>query len=823
MTADMPGPQLPPSGLPIEDVIPQIIDELRERSRLVITAPPGAGKTTRVPLTLLGEAWASGRKLILVEPRRIAARAAAERMAQTLGEKVGQTVGIRSRLDVRVSQATRIEVVTEGVFSRMILSDPALEGIAGVMFDEFHERSLDADEGLAFALDAQAVLRDDLRIVVMSATLPPNLTRDFFDGPVVESLGRAWPVETRYLGYEPRERLENQVASAIRKALAEEDGSILAFLPGIAEIQRVAERLTNLPDNVLVTPLYGALTPQEQTAAISPAPKGMRKVVIATDIAESAITIEGVRVVVDAGFARVPRFDPSLGVSRLETVRLSVANADQRRGRAGRTGPGVCYRLWREAEMRGFAAAPSPEIENADLTGLALDLARWGAKSPDSLRWLTPPRETAWRLARERLMASGALTRDGELTKLGLRLGDLPLPPRLALMVLRAAERGQAMLAAEIAALLSERDLGGRSSDIDQRLSRFRSDNGQRGRAMRDLAARWARLAGGKPRDAMSPGAVLALGFPERIAKLRGAAPGRFVLAGGRGAMLDETDALAGQPWLAVADMTGSGADLRITLAARLTEDEALDSDAVETREEARYDPGSRRVRARRIRQLGAIQLEETAMPAPAADLVRAALMEAIREQGLGLLAHGDAVEGVLRRVDLLARAIGDPWPSDFRASVMTRMEDWLEPMLDKPSALDSLGGQQLADAVLTLLDWPLPRDLARLAPKHWTAPVGREVAIDYGSDAGPTVECKVQEAYGLSAHPTIAEGRIALTISLLSPAMRPVAVTRDVTSFWRGGYHDMKKDMKGRYPKHDWPDDPAAATPTSRARPRGN
>ncbi|HOZ27985.1 MAG TPA: helicase-related protein, partial [Hyphomonadaceae bacterium] len=376
------------SDLPIEDVIPQIAAALRDGTRLVISAPPGAGKTTRVPLTLMDEPWIDGRKLILVEPRRIAARAAAERMASTLGERVGQTIGLRSRLDVRTSKDSRIEVVTEGVFSRMVLSDPALEGIAGVIFDEFHERSLDADEGLAFALDAQGVIRDDLRIVLMSATLPGNLTQAFFAAPVIESLGRAWPVETRYLGYEPRQRLEDQVAAAIRKALYEEDGSILAFLPGVAEIQRTVDRIGPVDDNVHITPLYGALTPQEQNEAIAPAPKGTRKVVVATDLAESAITIEGVRVVVDCGFARVPRFDPNLGASRLETVRVAVANADQRRGRAGRTGPGVCYRLWREAEMRGFAASPSPEIDNADLTGLALDMARWGAKSPADLRWL---------------------------------------------------------------------------------------------------------------------------------------------------------------------------------------------------------------------------------------------------------------------------------------------------------------------------------------------------------------------------------------------------------------------------------------------------
>ena len=809
------------SDLPIEDVIPQIVSALRNTTRLVISAPPGAGKTTRVPLMLLEEDWTQGRKLVLVEPRRIAARAAAERMAATLGEKVGQTIGLRSRLDVRTSRESRIEVVTEGVFSRMVLSDPTLDGIAGVLFDEFHERSLDADEGLAFALDAQGVIREDLRIVLMSATLPGNLTQDFFAAPVVESLGRAWPVETRYLGYDSKLRLEDQVAAAIRKALYEEDGSILAFLPGVAEITRTAERIGPVDADVHITPLYGALTPQEQNEAIAPAPKATRKVVIATDIAESAITIEGVRVVIDCGFARVPRFDPSLGASRLETVRVAVANADQRRGRAGRTGPGVCYRLWREAEMRGFAASPSPEIDNADLTGLALDMARWGAKSPADLRWLNPPREAPWRHARSVLVGGGAMTEGGELTTLGNRIGDLALPPRLALMVLRAAERGDAKLASEIAAVMSERDLGGRSADLDERVARFRTENGQRAKAMRDLAARWAKAAGGKSDSGNSAAAVLALGFPERIARLRGAAPGRFVMAGGRGAMLDETDPLARQQWLTVADMTGGGADLRITLAARLTEEDALEAGLVETKEEAKYDPAARRVRARRTRRIGAIVLEETPLPSPGAELVHVALLDAMRESGFGLLKHSGPLEAVIHRVELLARVIGAPWPKDFRAMLIARMEEWLGPLLDSPGALDVLDGGQIADAALAMLEWPLPRELSRLAPLRWETPVGRSVEIDYAAEGGPRVECKVQEAYGLSVHPALADGRIPLTVALLSPAMRPVAVTKEVPAFWRGGYHDMRKDMKGRYPKHNWPDDPAAATPTSRAKPR--
>jgi ATP-dependent helicase HrpB len=517
-------------------------------------------------------------------------------------------------------------------------------------------------------------------------------------------------------------------------------------------------------------------------------------------------------------------FDPGLGVSRLETIRVSVANADQRRGRAGRTGPGVCYRLWREAEMRGFAASPSPEIDNADLSGLALDIARWGAKSPADLRWLNPPREAPWRAAQAALVSGGALTSTGEISALGKRIGELPLPPRLAMMVLQGAASGQAHLAADIAAIMSERDLGGRSSDLDDRLRRFRNDNGPRGKAMRDLAQRWARLAGGNANGApASSAAILARAFPERIARSRGQAPGRFVLSGGRGAMLDETDPLARAEWLAVADMTGSGPDLRITLAAHLSEDQALASGAVETTERAEYDPESGRVRARRIRRLGAIVLEEAPLPAPSADLVRAALLDAVRTRGLAVLRGSDAIDTLIARVDLLSRTFGEPWPSGFRAMLVDRMDEWLGPLLSEPAALERLGGGQLVDAALTLLDWSLSRDLARLAPLRWTPPSGQTLDIDYVSEGGPTVSCKVQQVYGVAIHPAIGDGRIPLTLSLLSPAMRPVATTRDIPAFWRGGYHDMRKDMRGRYPKHDWPDDPASAAPTHRAKPRGS
>lgn len=812
---------LPPSDLPIEDVIPDILAHLRQHTRAVVTAPPGAGKTTRLPLALLPEPWTQQGKLLVVEPRRIAARAAAERMARTLSEKVGDTIGLRSRLDVRTSAASRIEVVTEGVFTRMILADPALDGIAGILFDEFHERSLDADEGLALALDAQSVLRDDLRLVLMSATLPPDLTRDFFDAPIIASDGRAHPVETIYVGYDPRQRLEDQMAAAIRRALSEETGSILAFLPGQLEILRTAERLSP-PADVEIHPLYGALSPQEQNAAIAPAVPGTRKIVLATDIAESSLTIEDVRVVVDGGFARVPRFDLALGASRLETVRVSVASADQRRGRAGRTQPGVCYRLWRETEMGGFAKAPSPEIENADLTGLALDLARWGAHDASSLHWLTPPRDAPMQAAQQTLRTAHAIDASGALTDLGKRIGRLALPPRLALMVVRAAERGWGKLAADIAALLSERDLGGRSTDIEDRLQRFRADAGPRAKAMRDLARRWAKDAGGGDNEGAYPGEVLALGFPERIARARAGAPGRFVLAAGRGGLLDETDRLAREPWLVAADVTGSGADVRITLAARISEQQAIAASVTTVTDLSQYDHITTTVRLRRTLRLGAIVLEDKPLPSPPPEIVRAGLISAVREHGLSLLPNAEPLQALIGRVDFLGRSIGDPWPKDFAAVLLSRLDDWLGPLAESARALNRLDPGATADTAKSMLGWPLPRDLDRLAPATWETPAGRRSQIDYAAEGGPQAACKVQEAFGLNAQPMLAGGRIPLTIALLSPAQRPVAVTKDLPGFWRGAYFDMRKDLRGRYPKHDWPDDPSTASPTSRAKPRG-
>ncbi len=805
--------------LPIEDVLPDIRAALRGGTQLIVTAPPGAGKTTRAPLAMLEDEWSQSGKIILVVPRRIAARAAAERMAETLGQRVGQTIGLRSRLDVRTSRDARIEVVTEGVFTRMVLSDPALDGISAVLFDEVHERSLDGDEGLAFVLDAQSVLREDLRIVLMSATLPPELENGFLDAPLVRSDGRAWPVETVYLGYDARQRLEDQVATAVRQAVAEQPGSILVFLPGAAEIRRTAERLTGLPANVEVRMLYGALSPAEQTAAIAPAGPGRRKVVLSTDVAESSLTIEGVRVVVDAGFARVPRFDASLGASRLETVRVAVANADQRRGRAGRTEAGVCYRLWRQAEMQGFKAAPSPEIQQADLSGLRLDVARWGARSPDDLQWLTPPPRPAWDAATVLLKRHGVLDETDQLTERGRRISDYPLAPRLAMMVAGASAGPERAMAAELAALLSEHDLGGRSTDIADRLFRFRSGGDPRSRGMKDLARRWG---GGGPTDTADPAVILAEAFPERIARARPGSPGRFLMAGGRGAMVDETDPLAKEPWLAVADVSGGGADLRITLAARLDASDALASGGIETRDVAEFDPASGTVRARRTRTLGAIVLDSQPLSKPSADVVAAAMAEAVRANGFSILPGAETLNALIARVDFLAEVLGDPWPSGFDASLMESLESWLGPLCSGSRPLSEVSGPQLAAAAGAMLPWPLPREIDRLAPTAWETPVGKRVPVDYSGQSRPAAECKVQEAFGLSTHPTVAGGRAPLTLSLLSPAYRPVAVTRDLPGFWRTGYPDVRKDLRGRYPKHPWPDDPGAAAPTSRAKPRG-
>jgi len=810
--------------LPIHDALPTLTAALAERSAAVLVAPPGAGKTTVTPLALMDEPWAAGGKLIVLEPRRLAARAAAERMAATLGEAVGERVGYRVRLASKVSARTRIEVVTEGVFTRMIQGDPGLDGVAAVLFDEFHERSLDADLGLAFARDAQTLLRPDLRLVVMSATLDPAPVAALLDdAPVVESRGRMFPVETRHLGRDPALRIEDQVLRAVTRALAEEAGSLLVFLPGQGEIVRVAERLAERVTDpaIEIAPLYGALAPAAQDRAIAPAPPGRRKVVLATSIAQTSLTIEGVRVVIDAGLSRVPRYDPASGLTRLDTVRVSAAAADQRRGRAGRIEPGVCYRLWDERETRGLAPFDRPEILEADLSRVALDLALWGAGDGAGLAFLDRPPAAAMAEARALLQRLGALDVDGALTSHGRCMADIALPPRLAHMVLRAAASGHAERAARIAALIVERGLGGRDTDLELRLEAFGRDRSRRARDAAQLARRWAAQAGNSDGAApLSDALLLAEAWPERIAKARGAA-GHFLLASGRGAHLDAADPLAKAPWLAVAELGGGEARDRILLAAELDVAELKAAFADRLTREARLerDP-SGRLKAKEVTALGRLVLEERMIERPDPALISAALLDEVRDRGLAALPMGEETRSLRARAAFL-HGLDSAGPDLSDAALLASLDDWLGPALTGKSALGQLSDHELAAALKTLLPHDAQRRLDREAPPRFEAPTGSRLAIDYAADGGPRVDVRVQELYGMTAHPSVGGGRAPLVLALLSPAHRPIQLTRDLPGFWKGAWTEVRKEMRGRYPKHVWPEDPAVAAATTRAKPR--
>jgi ATP-dependent helicase HrpB len=809
--------------LPIHDAIAPLKAALADGTAAVLVAPPGAGKTTVVPLALIDEPWVEGRRIVVLEPRRLAARAAAARMASTLGQAVGETVGFRVRMQSKVSARTRIEVVTEGVFTRMILDDPGLDGVAAALFDEFHERSLDADLGLAFARDAQGVLREDLRLLVMSATLDGARVATLLgEAPVIRSEGRAFPVDTRYLGRDPAARLEDQAAKAVRKALAEETGGVLVFLPGQGEIRRTEALLAErLPPNVILAPLYGALDPGEQDRAIEPAPPGQRKVVLATSIAETSLTIDGVRVVVDAGFARVPRYDPASGLTRLETVRVSQAAADQRRGRAGRTQPGLCYRLWDEPETRALMPFARPEILETDLSGFALALAQWGAKDPAALAFLDLPPAGAFAEARSLLNRLEALDGKGELTAHGRLLARLPLPPRLAHMVAVGAAAGQGERAAKIAAVLSERGLGGTGANLTERLERFEADRSPRAYDSRTLAARWAGAAGkGGAGEGFSDAVLLAQAYPERIAKARGK-PGEFRLAGGRGVYVEPHEALAREPWLAVGEMGGGAARDRILLAAPLdpADLEAAFADRIETEEVLEADAAGK-LRAKRVRRLGALTVEERLIERPDPALLARALAGLVRRDGLAALSWGEAAAALRNRIAFLRGLDAQTWPDLSDAALVERLDDWLTPLLEGRSSLAQLPADVLEGALRALIPWEQQRDLDRTAPVRFTAPTGNSFVIDYAAEGGPRVEVRVGELFGLDQHPRVA-GQ-PLTLALLSPAHRPVQVTKDLPSFWRGSWKDVRTEMKGRYPRHVWPEDPLTAPPTARAKPRG-
>lgn len=807
--------------LPVEDVLPDLRAALVARGEAVLVAPPGAGKTTRVPVGLLDEPWAQGGKLVLLSPRRIAARSAAARMATERGERVGDTIGYRVRLDSRVGSKTRIEVVTEGVFTRMVLDDPELRGVAAVLFDEFHERSLEGDLGLALARDAQTALRPDLKILVMSATLDAaRISALLGDAPVIVSEGRMYPVSHVYRPRDPRGRLEQETANAVRAALATEGGSALVFLPGVREIERTAEALRSslLDPGVDVRPLYGAMSPADQDAAIAPAPAGRRKVVLATSIAETSLTIDGVRIVVDAGLARRPRYEPALGLSRLETVRASQASITQRAGRAGRLEPGVCWRLWSEGETRALPAFDRPEIMDADLAGLALDLAAWGVNDPATLTWLDAPPKPAWSEAIALLKRLHALDEEGRLTPHGVAIARLPLPPRLAHMVIAAAKQGEALLAARIAMLLTEQGLGGRDVDLRHRLHRFDTERGQRADAARGLAMRIARAAGGDVGavDEERAGVVLALAFPDRVARARGAG---FVMVNGRAASVDEVSPLSREPFLVIADIAGAAGRAMVLIAApvAIADIEAMFADEIETRAAVSVDANGV-ARGRRTRRLGRVVLSEAPLEKLSADEMRDALLDAVRDEGLALLNWDGAARQVRARAALMAAQDGASWPDWSDEALLARIDEWLAPALGS-----RLGDVDVTRALLNTLDYEQRRKLDADAPPRFETPAGSSLLIDYESEGGPALDVRLQELFGMDKHPTIAGGRVPLTLRLLSPAHRPVQTTKDLPGFWRGSYAAVRSEMRGRYPKHPWPEDPLSAPPTRRAKPRGS
>jgi ATP-dependent helicase HrpB len=811
------------TDLPITAILPSLAKALAGHASVILAAEPGAGKTTRVPLALMTEPWLQGRKIVMLEPRRLAARAAAARMAQSLNEAVGATVGYAVRLDRKVSATTRIEVVTEGILTRRLQTDPALSDVGLLIFDEFHERSLDGDLGLALALDAQAALREDLKILVMSATLDEaRLSKHLGDAPVISAPGRTFPVETRYGDRPERGTLARDMARAIRGHLGEAKGGILAFLPGEAEIRRTEDALkeTPLPANVKVMPLYGAMALADQDQVLKPQTDGTRKIVLATTIAETSLTIDGIDMVIDSGLKRAPRFDPATGMTALETIRVSHASADQRRGRAGRQGPGLCIRLWPEQEMRALKAHDEPEILIADLAPLALELANWGVKDAGSLRFLDPPPAATFAQARDLLSELDALDDTGAVTAMGKMMARLPLHPRLAHMIARARELNAGTMAADLAALLSERDLLSREAgaDIGERLSALRRGNA--GKALRERiksAARQIRgIADIRDDDSdVTPGVLVALAWPDRIAQARGAR-GRFRLSGGGGAILPEHDPLAREPFLAVATTDGASGDQKIFLAAALTREDLESTFAahIEETDIVRWDSRAQIVVANRQRKLGALVLDDKPLATPDPEQIAAAMTKGIAAMGLSALPWSDATHSLRNRLRFLSRVLPEEgFPDLSDATLLASLSDWLTPYLAGMTRRAHLDRLDMFAIISGLMPHELKRRLDKLAPRHVAIPSGAEITIDYDGDGDPVLRARLQEMFGLADTPRIADGRALLRIELLSPrAAGPLAVTQDLKSFWANAYPQVRSEMRGRYPKHPWPEDPMNA-----------
>jgi len=825
-------------ALPIAEVLSQVRETLAQHTALVLQAPPGAGKTTQVPLALLDVPWLGSRRIVMLEPRRLAARAAANRMATLLGEDVGQRVGYRTRLDSKVSRQTRIEVVTEGILTRRLQNDPALEDAGVLLFDEFHERSLQADLGLALAIDAQHNLRQDLRIVVMSATLEPSPIAALLGGaPVLVSTGRSYPVETRYLGAAAQGvRIEARMTEAILQALREEPGDVLAFLPGEAEIRRTATLLGErapAPD-CRVMPLYGALDRAQQDEAIRPSLPGKRKVVLATAIAETSLTIEGVRVVIDSGLSRQPRFDLRSGMSGLETVRVSRAGAEQRRGRAGRTGPGVCYRLWAEPEDRGLRPFDPPEIQGADLAGLVLELAAWGTRDPRALAWLDPPPAVAVEQAGALLRDLEAADDSGAITTHGRAIVALGAHPRLAHMMVRGREHDMGGGACDLAALLSERDVArtsgfDRDADLTWRLEAIRHDRAPPAgytidrnavRLCRRASEDWRRRLQVKGDGNPDVGLLVALAYPDRVAQRRGAG---FRLRNGRGAVLGERDPLAREPYIAIASLDDGAQNARVFLAAAIaaTTIEALFASAIAESEIVEWDERTGAVLARRQRRLGALVLDDKPLNEPSPEAITSALIEGLRRAGAAALPWNDEARAWQARVLFLRRH--DPeghWPDVRDPALMTSLADWLAPFLGAARRLADIARVSLLDALSARLDWSQRQRLDRLAPTHLTVPSGSHKRLDYAGER-PVLAVKLQEMFGATATPSVVDGRVPVVLHLLSPAGRPVQVTQDLVNFWRTGYPAVRGELRGRYPRHPWPENPFSAPPTARAKRR--
>jgi ATP-dependent helicase HrpB len=808
--------------LPIHSILPELLDRLRASSNAVLVAPPGAGKTTAVAPALLGEPWCTG-EILLLSPRRLAARAAAERMAELAGEPVGQMVGYATRLDSKRSARTRILVLTEGIFLNRLQADPELAGVSAVLFDEAHERSLDGDFGLALTLDAQAGLRPDLRLLVMSATLDGGRFAALMgDGDargvaVIESEGRAHPIDIVHLGRAAEARIEDAMAPAIRRALAERPGDLLAFLPGVAEIERTAERLA-LPAAVDLHRLHGSLDPAAQRAAIRAGPSGRRKVVLATSIAETSLTLDGVRIVVDSGLARRPRYDRAAGLTRLVTERASQAAVTQRAGRAGRQAPGAVYRLWEAAATASLPRFDPPEILEADLSALLLDCALWGIANPRDLRWLDPPPVAAVAEARQRLSTLGALDEAGRATAHGHAVAALPLPPRLAHMLIEAAARGWGETAAEAAVLLSERGLGGTDADLELRLRRWRGDKGKRAEAARGLARRWLALLPARSSGKSEVGPCVALAFPDRISKRRDAGRADWLSVGGRGFRLDPADPLARNAWLAVAEVGGAAGGARILAAASIdqTTVETLFAERIETGAQVAFDPATGGVRASHGRRLGAITLSggQDSRADPAA--IEAALLEGVRAHGPDRLPWNEAGRSLRIRAGYARRS--DASLADLSGeALIADLGEWLPPLLAGHRRLGDVDPAALNGMLEARLGWPGRQTVERLAPGHFETPAGSRHPIDYEAEAGPTVTVRVQALFGLAEHPCV--GGVPLILSLTSPAGRPIQTTRDLPGFWTGGWAAIAKEMRGRYPKHPWPDDPAAASATLRTK----